>query len=74
MDHVCKLCQTEGYVPADKEPTLFCHECAHRLVDDFMPVLDLVREWRANGRRGFSLPVIRGELLYRLEAIVEEMQ
>lgn len=33
-------------------------------------VAGLVREWRDAGRRGFCLPVIRGDLLRKLEQYV----
>ena len=36
----------------------------------FRDVLALVRDWRDNGRCGFSLPVLRGELLDRLEKML----
>jgi hypothetical protein len=39
--------------------------------DLLVQILDLIREWIANGRSGYSLPVIRGELLDQLVAQAE---
>jgi hypothetical protein len=38
-----------------------------------MAVLGEVRKWQAGGRFGYSLPVIRGELLERLEKLSDKV-
>lgn len=42
--------------------------------DVFEEVLALVRTWQDRGRSGFSLPVIRGELLDKLEDVIEKRE
>ena len=38
----------------------------------FEYVMATVRKWQEEGRSGFSLPVLRGELLDRLEKVTDE--
>ena len=38
-------------------------------LDCFEYVLAVVRKWQEEGRSGFSLPVLKGESLNRLEAV-----
>jgi hypothetical protein len=40
--------------------------------DAFNAILDQVEEWQMKGRTGFCLPVIRGDLLTKLEELVDE--
>ena len=40
--------------------------------DVFDEILDLIDEWQNDGRTGFCLPVIRGDLLASLEHLADE--
>ena len=37
-------------------------------------VMGVVRKWQEEGRNGFSLPVLQGELLDRLERVSDEWE
>ena len=41
-------------------------------IDVLNEVLDLVDKWQIDGRTGFCLPVIRGELLEKLEKLSDD--
>lgn len=72
LPHQYEVCATIIPVDSATPPCAFVFGAEIDAALKLMPqVMGLVREWIANGRSGYSLPVIRGELLDQLVAQAE---